>query len=550
MFLKRKLTVMATMVLLSTTLLAGCNSTGGDTGTTGGGGEATAADVLANKNARAAIAQVVDKQAICDVILNNGSFPTDIWTAKSLAFDNGKDYTDLLEGAGYTYNEEAAKESWAKAKEEVGFDTVTMEMITYDSDSGKKLAEFVQNELADLEGLSVNITNLPFEQKLDRETKGDFDLSFAGWGADYPDPLTFLATMETGKQYAKQVGYDSADYNKLVQDAMKLPLSEGYVKYAEAEKMMLEEAYLAPLYQKAVAYLEKDYVKGIVSNSWGADYTYTYADVDKDEKVLNLAESSDIPTLDTSKATDQVSFQTMNSTMEGLTRIDADGKVQPGVAESWEASEDGLTWTFKLRKNSTWSNGTPVTAKDFEYSWKRTLTPDTAAEYAYIMYDLAGAEDFNTNGGDVNAVGVKAVDDYTLEVTLVRPIAYFAELMSFQPFFPQSQAFVESCGDSYGTAADKQLYNGPFTLSTWKKEDIFTITKNDNYWDSANVKLNAINYKIVKDTGAAVNLYESGEIDKVGLSAEYVDKYKADPNYKTKDSASTFMLQVNGGNRK
>ncbi|MGL6108111.1 ABC transporter substrate-binding protein [Romboutsia sp.] len=544
MFLRRKLTVMATMALVSATLLAGCSSTESK-----GGGEATAGDVLGNKNARVAISQAIDKEAICDVILNNGSFPTNIWTAKSLAFDNGKDYADLLEGAGYSYNEEAAKEAWAKAKEEVGFDTVTMEMITYDSDSGKKLAEFVQNELADLEGLTINVTNLPFEQKLDRETKGDFDLSFAGWGADYPDPLTFLATMETGKQYAKQVGYDSADYNKLIQDAMKLPVAEAYAKYAEAEKMMLGEAYLAPLYQKAVAYLEKEYVSGIVSNSWGADYTYTYADVNKPEKVLNLQEASDIPTLDVSKGTDQVSFQTLNSTMEGLTRIDAKGGVQPGVAESWEASEDGLTWTFKLRKDSVWSNGNPVTAKDFEYSWKRTLTPETAAEYSYIMYDLAGAEDYNAKGGDANTVGVKAIDEYTLEVKLVRPIAYFAELMSFQPFYPQNQAFVESCGDSYGTAADKQLYNGPFTLSTWKKEDIFSITKNDKYWDAANVKLNTINYKIVKDTGAAVNLYEAGEIDKVALSAEYVDKYKNDKNYKTKDSASTFMLQVNGGNR-
>lgn len=543
MFSKRKLTVMATMALVSATLLAGCSSTGSS-----GGGEATSKDVLANKNARAAIAQVIDKQALCDVILNNGSFPTNIWTAESLAFDNGKDYTDLLEDAGYEYNEEAAKESWAKAKEEVGFDTVTLEMLTYDSDSGKKLAEFVQNELADLEGLTVNITNLPFEQKLDRETKGDFDLSFAGWGADYPDPLTYLATMETGNQYAKQVGYDSTEYNKLVQEAMKLPTTEAYAKYAEAEKMMLEDAFLAPLYQKGVAYLEREYVSGIVSNSWGADYTYTYADVDKDEKVLNLSETSDIPTMDVSKGTDQVSFQTMNSTMEGLTRIDEDGTVQPGVAESWEVSEDGLTWTFKLRKNSVWSNGTPVTAKDFEYSWKRTLNPDTAAEYAYIMYDVEGAQDYNLKGGDATAVGVKAVDDYTLEVKLVRPIAYFAELMSFQPFFPQNQAFVEECGDSYGTAADKQLYNGPFTLSTWKKEDIFTITKNDKYWDAANVKLQTINYKIVKEIGSAINLYEAGEIDKVGLSAEYVDKYKDDANYKTREAASTYMLQVNGGN--
>lgn len=542
MFLKRKLTVMATVALLSSSLLAGCSNSGG------GDGAATSDVVLANQNARAAIAMAIDKQALCEVILNNGSIPMDRYTSAKLAFDNGKDYADLTEGMGYAYDEEGAKEAWAKAKEEVGFDTVEMDLLTYDSDSGKRLAEFIQSELGDLEGLTVSVTNLPFEQKLERETKGDFDISFAGWGADYPDPLTFLATMQTGNQYAKQVGYDDADFNKLIDEATKLPTTEAYAKYAEAEKMMLEDAYLAPIYQKASVYLQKDYVSGIVNNSWGADYTYTYADVDKSDKVLNLSTTSDIPTLDVSKATDQVSFQTMNTTMEGLTRIDKDGKVQPGVAESWEASEDGLTWTFKLRNNSTWSNGEPVTAKDFEYSWKRTLNPETASEYSYIMVDIAGATEVADKG--VDAVGVKALDDKTLEVKLNRPIAYFAELMSFQPFFPQNQAFVESCGESYGTAVDKQLYNGPFVLSTWKMEDQFSMTKNDNYWDAANVKLKTINNKVVKDTGADVSLYEDGQIDKVLLNSDYVDKYKDSKDLKTRESASTFMLQINGGNRK
>ncbi|HSQ90247.1 ABC transporter substrate-binding protein [Romboutsia sp.] len=539
MFLKRKITVMATVALLSTSLLAGCSSTGA-------GGSATAEEVLANQNARAALAMAIDKQAYCDVILNNGSIPADVYTPKKLAFDNGKDYADLIEGMGYEYNEEAAKEAWAKAKEEVGFDTVELELLTYDHDLGKRTGEYIQSELSDLEGLTVKVTNLPFEQKLERETKGEFDFSFSGWGADYPDPLTFLATMKTGAQYAKQVGYDNAEYNKLLDEAIKLPTTEAYKKYAEAEKMMLEEAYLAPIYQKASAYLLKDYVSGIVNNSWGADYTYTYADVNKPDKVLNLSTTSDIPSLDVSKSTDQQSFQTMNSTMEGLTRIDGEGKVQPGVAESWKVSEDGLTWTFNLRKNSVWSNGKPVTAKDFEYSWKRTLNPETASEYAYVMEDIAGFADVADKG--VDGVGVKAVDDYTLEVKLNRPVAYFPELMSFQVFYPQNQAFVESCGEKYGTAVEYQIYNGPFVLKTWKMEDQFSMDKNPNYWDAANVKLNKINTKVVKDTGAEVNLYEDGQIDRAILSSDYVDKYKDSKELKTRESATTFMLQINGAN--
>ena len=545
MFLRRKLTVMTTIALLSSSLLAGCGSS--EKNTTG---SATAKEVLANENARAAIAMAINKQDYCDVILNNGSIPTNTYTPKGLAFDNGKDYADLTKDMGYEYNEEKAKELWAKAKEEVGFDTVEIEILTYDNDSGKRTGEFLQSELADLEGLTATISNLPFEQKLEMETNGEFDISFAGWGADYPDPLTFLDTMRTGNQYAKQVGYDSYEYNKLIEEATKLPTTEAYSKYAEAEKLMLDDGFVIPLFQKGASYLEKEYVSGIIRNTWGADYTYTYADVAKDDKTLNLSTSSDIPSLDVSKATDSESFQTMNSTMEGLTRIDANGKVQPGVAESWEVSEDGLTWTFKLRKNSTWSNGTPVTAKDFEYSWKRTLTPETASEYGYIMADIVGSSIDEIKANGVDGVGVKALDDYTLEVKLNRPVAYFAELMSFQVFFPQNQEFVESCGDAYGSAVDKQLYNGPFTLTTWKMEDQYSMTKNPNYWDAANVKLEKINTKVVKDTGAAINLYEDGQIDVVGLNSDYVDKYKDSKEFHTSEDGSVYILQVNGGNNK
>ncbi len=424
---------------------------------------ATSEEVLANKNARNAIAMAIDKQALCDVILNNGSVPANAFTPPSLAFDQGKDYVEGTKDLGFGYDEEAAKKAWDKAKEEVGFDTVELELLTYDHDSGKRTGEFIQGELADLEGLTVKVTNLPFEQKLDRETKGEFDLAFSGWGADYPDPLTFLSTMETGYQFAKQVGYDSADYNKLVDEATKLPATEAYKKYAEAEKLMLDDGYLSPLFNKGRTYLEKEYVSGIIRYAWGPDYDYRYADVDKPEKVLNIDITSDIPTMDPSKATDVSSFTVMNNTMEGLTRIDADGKVEPGVAESWKASEDGLTWTFKLREDSKWSNGDPVTAKDFEYSWKRTLDPKTASEYGYIMNDIVGATDAAKNG--VDKVGVKAVDDYTLEVKLNRPVVYFPELASFQVFLPQNQKFVEAQGDKYGTGFENQLYNGPFTVN-------------------------------------------------------------------------------------
>ncbi|MED4971211.1 ABC transporter substrate-binding protein, partial [Parageobacillus toebii] len=145
---------------------------------------------------------------------------------------------------------------------------------------------------------------------------------------------------------------------------------------------------------------------------------------EKKEQVLNLLETSEIPSLDSALATDQVSFIVLNNVMEGLYRLGKDNKPVPGVAESYEVSEDGKTYTFKLRKDAKWSNGDPVTAHDFVFAWRKVLDPKTASEYAYIMYDIKNAEEVNQGKLPVDQLGVKAVDDYTLQVELKNPIPY------------------------------------------------------------------------------------------------------------------------------
>ena len=142
-------------------------------------------------------------------------------------------------------------------------------------------------------------------------------------------------------------------------------------------------------------------------------------------------------------------------------------------------------------------------------------------------------------------VGVKALDDNTLEVKLNRRINYFDQLMSFCVFFPQNQKFVESQEDKIGTTAENTIYNGPFTMTDWNMDDLVVLSKNDNYWDKDNVKLNKINFKVVKDPNAAINLYESNEIDVVGLSSENVDKYKDSKEFMTTKKAETYFLMLN-----
>ncbi|PFR87679.1 peptide ABC transporter substrate-binding protein, partial [Bacillus cereus] len=226
-------------------------------------------------------------------------------------------------------------------------------------------------------------------------------------------------------------------------------------------------------------------------------------------------------------------------------RLDKDNKATPGVAESYKKSDDGKKYTFKLNKNAKWSNGDPVTAKDFVFSWKRAIDKNTAAEYAYIMFDLKNAKAINEGTAELDTLGVKAVDDHTLEVELENPVPYFVELTSFGTFYPLNEKFMKEKGDKFGLEADTTLYNGPFTLSEWKHEEGWKMKKNAQYWDNKTVKLEEINVNVVKDTGTRINLYETGAIDRTGLVSEFVDKYKSSPEFYTQKTPSTFFLRLN-----
>ncbi|KOS28211.1 peptide ABC transporter substrate-binding protein [Bacillus anthracis] len=269
-----------------------------------------------------------------------------------------------------------------------------------------------------------------------------------------------------------------------------------------------------------------------------------------EKQVLNLLETAEIPTMDTSKSTDSVSFRTFVNTMEGLYRLDKDNKPIPAVAKSVKISEDGKKYTFKLRKDAKWSNGDPVTAKDFVFAWQRAVDPETAAEYAFILFDIKNAEKINKGELPVDELGVKAIDDNTLEVELEHPVPYFLEFTAFPTFFPLNEKFVKEQGDKYGLEADKLFYNGPFVLSEWKHEQSFQLKKNPNYWDKKTVKLEEINFNVVKDTSTAVNLYETGQVDRVILTSEFVDKYKKNKpdEFKANLDPSMFFLRFNQKN--
>ncbi|MCW6679873.1 peptide ABC transporter substrate-binding protein [Aerococcaceae bacterium NML130460] len=268
------------------------------------------------------------------------------------------------------------------------------------------------------------------------------------------------------------------------------------------------------------------------------------------EQVLNLSITSEPPTADPGKATDNNSGALVRNVFEGLLRADKEGKLSPAVAESWEVSEDGKVYTFKLRPEAKWSNGDPVKASDFEFAWKRVLNPDTAAEYATQLYLIEGAEAYNTGEGKVEDVGVKALDDATLEVTLKAPTAYFLELTSFYTFYPVHQATVEANEDWANDAGDNYVTNGPFSLAAWNHDVDYQLVKSEHYWDADNVQLNEVNVQMVESEATANAQFQNGDLDYIGSpyqtpSLDAIDTYKEQGQLNIEPLAGVYWYKVN-----
>ncbi|WP_204121912.1 MULTISPECIES: peptide ABC transporter substrate-binding protein [Levilactobacillus] len=263
------------------------------------------------------------------------------------------------------------------------------------------------------------------------------------------------------------------------------------------------------------------------------------------DQTLTWMESSALPTMDSSLATDVVSGETLNNTGEGLLKFGKNSTTHPAVAKSYSKSKDGKTYTFNLRK-SNWSNGDKVTAKDFVYGWQRTVNPKTGSQYAYLYADVKNANAIMNGKKAVSTLGIKAVGDYKVQVTLIHPVSYFPTLVAQTAFFPQNQSVVEKYGKKYGTNAQDNVYNGAFKLSYWTgTSDNWTLTKNTKYWNAKSVKLNHIKFSAVKDPQTALSQYQSGKLDAIYLSGQQPKNYKNNKEYHARNSSRVAYLELN-----
>ena len=265
---------------------------------------------------------------------------------------------------------------------------------------------------------------------------------------------------------------------------------------------------------------------------------------------LNVMTEVEVASLDPQQATDGTSFEVIADYTDGLMQMDAEGAAVPAIAESYELSEDGKTYTFHLRDDAKWSNGEPVTADDFIFGWQRAVDPATASEYSYMLSDIGqvvNAAEIIAGDKPVEELGVKAVDDKTLEVQLNVPVSYFLSLMYFPTFYPVNRAFYESLAEgTFGTSPETVLSNGAFILESYEPAALsFSLKKNPDYYNAASVSLEGLNYQVIKDSQQALMSYQAGDLDIMKLSGDQVDQVKDDPAFSVHGAGYLWYLTMN-----
>lgn len=264
-----------------------------------------------------------------------------------------------------------------------------------------------------------------------------------------------------------------------------------------------------------------------------------------DEKVFRYSTSTEPTTLDPTKSNSIPDNEVQHALTESLVR-NTGGEVNPGVAESWEVSEDGLTYTFHLNPDAKWSDGEQITAQDFVYSWQRLMNPDTAAPYAFIGEYIKNGLAVEKGEMDPSQLGVVAQDDTTLVVTLERPTVYFLSMIGAQAqFAPLRQDIVEEYGSDFAADYEKNVYSGPYVL-TKSSDNQWFFEPNEEYWDRDSIKMDRVELNYVQNPDTAVAMYEDGELDYVQLPSASISAYEGKDNTFLNGNVDYFYFNVGG----
>ena len=230
---------------------------------------------------------------------------------------------------------------------------------------------------------------------------------------------------------------------------------------------------------------------------------------------------------------------------ECLLTVDQDGALQPGSAEKWETSDDGLKWTFHLRDGLKWSDGSDLTAEDFVYSWKRVCDPAVAAPYAETVLGMVKGYD-KAIEGDLDALAVTAPDAKTLEVEMTAPCSFFGELAAFATLSPVQQKTIEDNGDAWATSPETYVSNGPFYMTEWEHGSHITFSKNPNYWNKDAIKLDKLTFVLIEDANAAYSAYQTGEVSFIkDVPTEEIPSLEGNEEFHVDPIIGTYYLNLN-----
>ena len=263
------------------------------------------------------------------------------------------------------------------------------------------------------------------------------------------------------------------------------------------------------------------------------------------EKILSVQIGPDPETIDPALNSAVDGGNMLLHTFECLLTVDQDGQLAPGQAETWETSEDGLTWTFHLRDGLKWSDGSDLTANDFVYSWQRVCDPMVAAPYAETVLGMVEGYD-EAIAGNLEALAVEAPDDSTLVVTLSNPCPYFGSLAAFATLSPVQQATIDANGDAWAVSADTYICNGPFYISEWVPGSYILCSKNPNYWNADAIKLDGIKFNLIEDSNASYSAYQTGDVQFIkDVPTEEIPSLTGNSEFHVDPIIGTYYVSLN-----
>ena len=565
--MKKFLAVLLILVMVFTfAACGGGSSSGGDEGS----GAVTVEDEMKQAEIRQAISLLFDRNYICEEIGQAGQLPASSFVAMGMTEPDGSQFYENANGGGGYYSVDPADfeanvneaieilkkyYEWDESAQKfTNFPTLTYLYNT--SEGHKAIGEYLQSALASV-GITINLENQEWNTFLNTRKAGDYSIARNGWLADYNDPICFLDmwttdsgnndvqfgrgnhgelamysvdTTDLGLDLKVENGTWAETYDPLI--SLVKTTTDPETRYAlmhKAEDLLMSTGAICPLYYYTDPYMISKTVDGFFANPLGYKY-FMYTTTSDNLDTLNVCIASEPDTLDPA-ANSAVDGATMLAHLfSGLAKWseDENGNLQivPDAAtdlpEGVENEDGTVTYTYTLR-DMTWSDGQPVTAKDYEFAWKRAANEENAFDYGYMFENVVGYP---------NDLAVTALDDKTLEVTIANQVAYWNELLAFPTFFPVREDVVANEG--WNTDPSTYVCNGMYTMSAWEHNSVITLTKNENHPDAAEVTMPTLKFYLSDDANNMLTNFKNGEwklIDDVptnemaALKQDYPDEF-------------------------